>query len=144
MPLVTQLKYFAKTSRMSAQFRGKGHFHLKTAGTNWLEAMAVIAEHDPGLYREIHQYALDTAFDDARRFYHVTTDVNNIPALDTLADADLITLFGNEDARQLIHITYGHILNLKNEDGSFKFRDRLYAAWRKYDEEYASVNIVRR
>ena len=114
-----------------------GNFHLKTAGTNWLEAMAIIAEHDPALYREIHQYALDYAFSQATAYYHVTTDLTRIPALETLADAELPELFKNNDSRQLIHITYGLILNEKNADGSFRFKDRLYADWRKYADEYA-------
>lgn len=115
----------------------KGNFHLKTAGTSWLEAMSVIAAHEPGLYREIHQYALDYAFAEASKYYHVTTNLNNIPALDTLTDEQLPGLFGNNDSRQLIHITYGLILTEKNEDGSFRFRDRLYQAWRTYAGEYA-------
>lgn len=116
----------------------KGHFHLKTAGTNWLEAMRVIAEHEPALYREIHQYALDYAFEKATAYYHVTTNLNNIPALDTLTDAQLPALFDNNDARQLIHITYGLILNEKKADGSDRFRSRLYQAWRVHAEEYAA------
>ena len=114
-----------------------GRFHLKTAGTNWLEAMKVIAEHEPALYREIHQYALDEAFAKASAYYHVTTNLANIPALSTLTDAQLPELFANNDARQLIHITYGLILNEKNPDGTDRFRGRLYRAWRVYAEEYA-------
>ena len=114
-----------------------GRFHVKTAGTNWLEAMKVIAEHEPALYREIHQYALDYAFEKATAYYHVTTNLNNIPALDTLTYAQLPDLFKNNDSRQLIHITYGLILNEKNEDGTERFRSRLYQAWRTHAEEYA-------
>ena len=114
----------------------QGRFHLKTAGTNWLEAMAVIAEQDPALYREVHAYALDEAFGAARKYYHVTTDLSKIPALSGLTDAQLPTLFAQNDARQLIHITYGLILTAKNPDGSFRFRTRLYADWDKYREEY--------
>lgn len=114
----------------------EGRFHLKTAGTNWLEAMKIIAAHQPSLYREVHQYALDKAFEEARKYYHVTTDLNNIPALDTLSDAELPALFENNDARQLIHITYGLILNEKDNDGNYLYKDRLYAAWREYAEEY--------
>jgi tagaturonate epimerase len=36
----------------------KGLFHVKTAGTNWLEAMKLVAMRNPKLYREIHAYAL--------------------------------------------------------------------------------------
>jgi len=115
----------------------EGNFHVKTAGTNWLEAMAVIAEHEPMLYREIHDYARRFAFEKARAYYHVTTNIGNIPHLPLLRDHQMIEMFSNNDARQMIHITYGLILTEKNEDGSFRFRDRLFAAWRKYDKEYA-------
>ena len=116
-----------------------GRFHLKTAGTNWLEAMKIVAAHNPALYRKVHQYALDTAFVEARKYYHVTTNLANIPALDALTDAQLPGLFENNDVRQLIHITYGLILTEKNADGSFTFRDELFATWREYAEEYAQA-----
>ncbi len=113
------------------------HVHLKTAGTNWLEAMRIVAEYDPLLYREVHSFALAT-FPEAKKFYHVTTNLAAIPALAGLSDCDLPALFEQNDARQLIHITYGLILNAKNPDGSFLFRDRLYTLWRIRSEEYAA------
>ena len=115
-----------------------GHFHLKTAGTSWLEAMRLVAMKDPALYREIHAFALDS-FDAARKYYHVTTELDKIPALDTLADDQLPSLFEMNDARQLIHITYGLILTAKNEDGSDRFRGRLFSLWNTYEEEYAQL-----
>ncbi|MDR2433651.1 MAG: tagaturonate epimerase family protein [Treponema sp.] len=114
----------------------RGVFHIKTAGTNWLEAVRVIAQVDPALYREVHQYAL-SAFDEARKYYHVTTDLSKIPSLASLSNAELPGLFENNDCRQLIHITYGLILNKKNSEGSFAFRDRLYKIWRQEEDTYA-------
>ena len=113
-----------------------GIFHVKTAGTNWLEAMMVIAQTDPSLYREVHRYAL-SSFDEACKYYHVTTDLGKIPDVDSLSDSGLPELFDNNDARQLIHITYGLILGKKNPDGSFVFRDRLYRNWRQNENVYA-------
>ena len=113
-----------------------GRFHLKTAGTNWLEAVALLAQEDPQFYREIHEYALNTAFDQARKYYHVSTDLNKIPQLASLSDEELITLFSMDDARQLIHITYGLILSERTEDGSSLFRDRLYKFWYENQERY--------
>jgi len=121
----------------------KGHFHVKTAGTNWLQAMRVTAEADPSLYREIHAFALG-AFADAKKYYHVTTDLSRIPDIASLKDSDLAPLFDNNEARQLIHITYGHILTQKNPDGSFLFKERLYKLWREHEDEYrkALVNHI--
>ncbi|MEA4824835.1 MAG: tagaturonate epimerase family protein [Clostridiaceae bacterium] len=110
----------------------RGVFHVKTAGTNWLEAMRVVAEHDPALYREIHKFALES-FAEASTYYHVTTDLTKIPDVDTLPDAELPSLFTQNDARQLIHITYGLILS------DARFHDRLYAFWRSHAEEYAAA-----
>lgn len=109
----------------------QGHFHLKTAGTNWLQAMLLVAECAPELYRAVHAYALK-AFSEATKYYHVTTDLAKIPALDTLSDAELPSLFKNEDSRQLIHITYGLILNERKENGESCFRDQLFDTWRTH------------
>ena len=109
----------------------RGKFHIKTAGTNWLEAMRVVAMADPSLYREIHSYALET-FGEAKKYYHVTTDLTKIPDVSALKDEELVTLFENNDARQLIHITYGLILSRKNPN----YKDRLYRLWQDHEEEY--------
>ena len=113
------------------------NFHVKTAGTNWLEAMAIVARKDPALYREVHEYAL-ASFEDAKKFYHVTTDVAKIPPVAKLSDEELPSLFTQNDARQLIHITYGHILTARSDTG-FLFRDRLYALWKREEEAYAGA-----
>ncbi len=114
----------------------RGNFHVKTAGTNWLEAMRVVATRDPKLYRDIHAYAL-SMFAEAKKFYHVTTDLNRIPDLKTLKDEELESLFHQNDARQLIHITYGFILNHKDIDRNFVFKDKLYNLWDKESKTYS-------
>jgi len=118
----------------------QGNFHIKTAGTNWLEAMRVTAEKDPSLYREIHNFAL-TAFSEAKKFYHVTTDISKIPDVSAIKDEELPKLFENNDVRQLIHITYGMILNHKTPNGSFAFKDRLYNLWRQNDDAYRNALV---
>ena len=118
----------------------RGRFHVKTAGTNWLEAMRVAAQADPALYREVHQYAL-CAFGEAKKYYHVTTDLSRIPDVSKLKDDELPALFENNDARQLIHITYGLILSRKNPDGSLTFRDRLYKLWHDHEAEYRAALV---
>lgn len=124
---------FPLIGRLSA-----GRFHIKTAGTNWLEAMKLIAKCEPELYREVHAFAL-ARFEDAKQFYVVTTNIGNIPELSTLSDEELTSLFDNNDARQLIHITYGFILSEKDSAGKFVYRDRLYAAWRNHRDEYKNL-----
>jgi len=118
----------------------RGNFHVKTAGTNWLEAMRVTAMTDPSLYREIHSYAL-TVFAEAKKYYHVTTDLSKIPDLSTLKDSELPRLFENNEARQLIHITYGLILGRKNPDGNFTFKEKLYKLWKEHEREYRDALV---
>ena len=107
----------------------EGRFHLKTAGTNWLEAVRVLARVEPELYRELHRRAL-AGFDAATRYYHVTTNLANVPDLAAVADDELPALFDNRDARQLVHITYGELLKDR------EFRTRFYAALERRLEDY--------
>jgi len=116
----------------------KGGLHLKTAGTSWLEAMRLIARLNPSLYREMHRFALST-FKEAAKLYHVTTDLNRIPNLEKLQDQELPTLLDRDDSRQLLHITYGYLLNAKDKDGKNLFRERLYHTLTQYEEDYWSL-----
>ena len=116
----------------------KGGLHLKTAGTSWLEAMRLIARLNPSLYREMHRFALST-FKEAAKLYHVTTDLNRIPNLEKLQDQELPTLLDQDDSRQLLHITYGYLLNSKDNDGKNLFRERLYHTLTQYEEDYWSL-----
>ena len=107
----------------------RGCFHLKTAGTNWLEAVKIMAMEEPALYRRLHRAALDR-FGKATSYYHVTTNLDNVPPLAELSDADLPGLFGNADSRQLIHITYGELLR------DPEIGEPFFAALHEHIEEY--------
>jgi len=107
----------------------RGCFHLKTAGTNWLEAVKVLARHEPALFRKLYAYAL-TVFEKARQYYHITPNLDNLPELAALRDDELANLFANDDARQVIHITYGEIF--KNAS----LKERFFAALNDNIEEY--------
>ncbi|NLB82105.1 MAG: hypothetical protein GX800_10985 [Clostridiaceae bacterium] len=111
----------------------KGVFHVKTAGTNWLEAMRVVAAKDAELYRQIHKYALKM-FTEAKKYYHVTTDITKIPDIDSLKDEDLPKLFDQNESRQLIHITYGFILD--------EYRGQLYTLWGTHHVEYEKALLT--
>lgn len=115
----------------------QGRFHVKTAGTNWLEAMRLVAIASPALYREIHAFALEH-FAEAKKYYHVTTDLSKVPPLRSLQDGALPSLFDLNEARQLIHITYGLILSEKDASG-YRFRTRLYDLWRAHASDYAAL-----
>jgi len=112
--------------------------HLKTAGTSWLEAMRLIALVNPSLYREMHQFAL-FAFKDASKLYHVTADLKKIPKIDGLQDQELPSLLDQDDSRQLLHITYGYLLNAKDDSGKNLFKDRFFQTLTQHEEDYWSL-----
>jgi hypothetical protein len=112
-----------------------GEYHLKTAGTNWLEAVRVIADKNPSLYRRMHKFAIEN-LNEAKKYYHISGDPDNIPDIDQLEDEDLPSLMDKDDSRQVMHITYGLILMEKNADGAFAFRDEIYSTLHKYEDDY--------
>jgi len=112
-----------------------GLFHIKTAGTSFLEAVKVVARKNPSLYRQLHRFALER-FERDRASYHVTTDISRIPDVDKIPDDKLENLLEHPDSRQLIHITYGSILTAKDREGKFLFRDRIYETLFNYEDDY--------
>jgi hypothetical protein len=88
----------------------EGRFHVKTAGTSWLEAVRLVARRNPELYRKVHAKAI-ASFSLAREYYHVSADPASVAPLDSVADGDLPGYLDDDDARQVLHITYGFILN---------------------------------
>lgn len=113
----------------------KGRVHVKTAGTNWLEALKAIARKKPELFRRIYGFALEH-FDEAKKYYHVTTNLANVPDITTFSDEDLPGVLSQNDARQVLHITYGIILTKKDADGDALFRNGIYDALNEHEEEY--------
>ena len=108
-----------------------GKYHIKTSGTSWLEVVETISKHAPALYRRMHQAALE-GIEAAKKHYVVHCDLNNVPALESVSDEMLPAYLEQNDSRQLMHITYGHILGipeLKQDILSFLKANRaLYEA----------------
>lgn len=88
----------------------KGNMHVKTAGTNWLEAVRVLATYDAALFRRAYRFACEH-FDEATAYYHVTTDPSMFVDVEAVADQNLSELLDQPASRQLLHITYGLLLN---------------------------------
>jgi len=103
--------------------------HIKTSGTSWLEAVGTIAEKNPLLYRKIHQKALDH-FEEAKSFYYVAGDPAKVDDPNHRKDEELVDYLKNDDSRQLLHITYGFVL----EDSVLK--KELYQTLEENEENY--------
>lgn len=118
----------------------KGRFHVKTAGTNWLEAMRTVAAVNPALYRRMHAYALEH-FAEATAYYHVSADIGKVKPLDEVSDAQLPDYMNEDNARQLIHITYGLLLQAKDGEGRPLFKDEFFATLLDREDEYEAALI---
>lgn len=112
-----------------------GRFHVKTAGTNWLEAVRTVARVNPDLYRRMHQYAYNH-FDEAKAYYHVTTEIEKIKPLQEVSDNELPSYMDDDNARQLIHITYGILLQAMDGNGNSLFKQAFYDTLIEQEEAY--------
>jgi hypothetical protein len=84
--------------------------HLKTAGTSYLEALRTIARCNPGLFRDIVRFATKRYPVD-RATYHVSAEISLIPDVGDLGNRDLPELLEDFHAREVLHVTYGSVLN---------------------------------
>ncbi len=110
-------------------------FHIKTSGTNWLEAVRLIAMKAPALYRAMHKIAIDSNAD-AKRFYVISGTIDNIPPLDELRDIDLPLLLDKVDSRQALHIAYGYILQAEDTNGKYYMKEAVLGALFDFEEDY--------
>ena len=102
--------------------------HLKTAGTSWLEALRVIASLDAPLFREILARARER-FPVDRASYHISGELENVPA--SPPDEQLPALLEHFDARQVLHVTFGSLLD--------SFREPIFAILRAHESDYESA-----
>lgn len=102
--------------------RTRGKFHVKTAGTSYLEALRVIARVDPPFFRDI-VYRARVRYDEDKATYHVsaTTQSAKAPAeipLEGQLEAEYLENWSEVPAgkgftkpgRQILHCTFGSIL----------------------------------
>jgi hypothetical protein len=105
----------------------RGLVHLKTAGTSYLEALRVVVQVEPALFREILTLARERYATD-RATYHFSAQLTKVPVSEALSDADLPGLLEQFDARQVLHMTFGSVLD--------RFGDQLLAALQEHEEVY--------
>jgi hypothetical protein len=84
--------------------------HVKTAGTSYLEALRVAAVVEPGFFREVLDFSRGRYPVD-RASYHVSAQVERVPPAGSLKDSDLPALLDDFHTRQVLHVTYGSVLD---------------------------------
>ncbi len=112
-----KLAMYASLARTTA-----GCFHVKTAGTSYLEALRVAARHDPGLFRRIITFSRER-FETDRATYHLSATLDATPPADEIADdRELERLYlelwsevpqgrgFSNLGRQILHCTFGSVL----------------------------------
>lgn len=116
-----------------------GNVHVKTAGTSYLEALRTISMVNPGLLREILDFARDN-YSVARQSYHVTGEISKVPGGSGIDDNGLQALFDQHDARQVFHVTFGQVLSGRNGSGELLFRNRFMETLNSHeDAHYANL-----
>ena len=111
--------------------------HVKTAGTSYLEALRVIARKRPALFRDILDFSFER-FDEDRATYHISARAEAVPHAESLKDDQLESVLDINDGRQLLHVTYGSVLTVR-DGGSYRFRDDLLAVLNEHEEEHYAV-----
>lgn len=100
----------------------KGKFHVKTAGTSYLEALRAVARHDQPLFRNIVDFAR-SRYDTDKATYHVSATFASAPPPSDVADAGELEQLYLEcwpnvpqgkgftmPGRQILHCTFGSVL----------------------------------
>jgi hypothetical protein len=100
------------------------NFHVKTAGTSYLEALRVVCRVAPELFRDIVSFCRDR-FPVDRATYHISASLEGTPPAESLSPEQLEQLYLTEDnGRQLLHVTFGSVLTVCDGE-KFRFKDDL-------------------
>ena len=94
-------------------------------------ALRTVAALDPGLFREIYDFSRGH-YEEDRTSYHVSASLERAVQPEDLPDGELPALLERFDEREILHVTFGSVLN------EARFRDRLMGLLREHPEHYAA------
>jgi tagaturonate epimerase len=72
-----------------------------------------------------------TRFEHDRLTYHISAKLENVPEAAALLNTDLPNLLNQNDARQVLHVTFGSVLDTYGEP--------LHKMLREHEEEYLAA-----
>ena len=100
----------------------RGRFHVKTAGTSYLEALRAVAYHAPNLFRRVVDFSRG-CYDRDRATYHVHAEVSRVPPpAEVPDDRRLLELYLErwadvpvgrgfvQPGRQILHCAFGSVM----------------------------------
>lgn len=103
----------------------KGIYHVKTAGTSYLEALRVVARVEPEFFRDIVSFCRDR-YETDRATYHVSARLHMAEGPAALSPEEMENMYLCEDpGRQILHVTFGSVLTTEHPDGTLMFKGQL-------------------
>lgn len=114
-----------------SKYAGKD-LHVKTAGTSYLEALRVVAGHDGELFKELLDFSY-SHYEQDRKSYHVSADVNNVPSPEDIDRDDYASLLDDDEYRQIFHVTFGSVLTSGPKQD---FRKRICRILSIHEEDF--------
>ncbi len=112
-----------------------GRVHVKTAGTSYLEALRTIAAREPELFGEILDFAR-SRYETDKASYHVSARLDLVPPAQNCTLERFLRLFDDDDARQVLHVTFGSVLTCKDSAGKPVFKERILRALEQHEEAH--------
>lgn len=123
----------------------QGRFHVKTAGTSYLEAVRVAAHHDTELFKAIIDFSRGR-YETDKATYHLSATLDGVPPADELSGVHemeqvYLELWDDVEAgkgftnpgRQILHCTFGSVLTDEKLGGELK------ALLKEHPETYTEV-----
>lgn len=105
------------------------NFHIKTSGSTWMESLRTIAQCNPDLFRLILGITYDQIEENSKAYY-IKLDNKKIQRL--LKAKHPEELIEEKETRQLLHVSYGTILEMYRKD--------IIRVLNKNEEKY-TINI---
>ncbi len=116
----------------------KGRFHVKTAGTSYLEALRVVCRIDREFFRSIIEFARD-CFETDRASYQLSAQIHQVPAAGEIEDNELERIYLDQDhGRQILHVTFGSVLTQETHD-NYGFRESIRKILRQNQDLHEDV-----
>ena len=110
--------------------------HVKTAGTSYLEALRVLANHEPELFLRIYELGRE-CYEVDKRTYPVSAELKLLPATN-----DLPSLLDDFHAREVLHVTFGSAIGkfgVELKSALIKHETAYYEGLRTHFEKHLSL-----